>query len=399
MLVVPTGILLLLGVLKGWRDGNNALKRGKWYALIGASLVANLLVLWPLMQPYTKRAIPSSYEHYQQIVHTIPTIKSYFYSTRGSVVWEFFSDMNVQIQMWGQHQLFSGGVATVCLFLGFIWVVATLFRSNWRIFSLSTTQMLLITGLITFILFLRIDRVSAYLALYYIPGFSSLRSLTRIINIQLLFFAISVSFVFAAILKKSGKRNTVVFLLALGVLVLDNSFDGNGIFRKSKSEARERVSVLDDALSRIPDGSVFSYEPTNPDDLPIHHQLDAMLASQRHNLKTVNGYTATSPVEFSFYWHDPNAPNRNYWLSSQNLEFDSLFVVESPDSTHTVTPSEIQSSMSDKVQYEFGVRQMIRVIKSDSGWMESIRKKAEKQKIPVDSMIVLDAIWMVKNNE
>ncbi|HKL03162.1 MAG TPA: hypothetical protein VJ911_05780, partial [Cryomorphaceae bacterium] len=385
--------------IKGWKDGNTVLKRGKWYALMGASGVANLLVLWPLMQPYTKRAIPPSYEHYLRIVDTIPSIKSYFYSTSGSIVWEFLSDMNVKVEMWGQHQLFAGGVATVCLFIGFGWILLHLFRSKWKFASLSTGLMLLLTGLVTFILFLRVEGVSAYLSVYYIPGFTSMRSLTRILNVQLLFFAISVAFVFAGILKNSGKRNTIFFLIALGVVVLDNAFEADGVFRWSKSEARERVTVLDDVLSRIPDGSVFSYEPAEPDDLPIHYQLDAMLASQRHDLKTVNGYTATSPVEFAFYWHGPNAANRNYWLSKQILEFDSLYVVNSPTNLHTVTPEEIKTSMNDDVQYEYGVRQMIRVIKSDSGWMESIRKKAKKQQIPVDSMIVLDAIWMVKNSQ
>lgn len=399
MLVVPTALMLLLGMVKGHAAGNPVLKNWKWYVLLAASAVANLIILWPLMEPYTKRAIPPSYEHYQRIIDTIPSIKSYFYSNGGSLPWEFLSHMNVHVEMWGQHQLFAGGVATICLAIGFAWVLFHLYRSKWKITSLSPPLLLILTGLITFVLFLRIDSVSAYISVYYIPGFTSMRSLTRIINIQLLFFAISVAFVFSGLLKTTDKRNTLFFLIALGFLIADNSFYGHKTFRWSKDEAKARVSVLDKSLASIPDGSVFSYEPAEQTDLPIHYQLDAMLASQKHNLKTVNGYTATSPVEFSFFWHDPSAANRNYWLSHQNLTFDSLYIVDGSEDTQTVTPAEIKSTMNDATKYDYGVREMIRIIKTDNKWMETIKEKAKKQQIPVDSMIVLDAIWMVNNSE
>lgn len=399
MLVIPTGIMLLLGLVKGYTEGVPVLKSWKWYISIAVSAVANLLILWPLMEPYTKRAIPPSYEHYRRIIDTIPSIKSYFYSSRSSIPWEFLSDMNIQVEMWGQHQLFTGGVATVCLTIGFIWVLFHLYRSRLKIATLSAPLLLLVTGLITFVFFLRIDGVSAYISVYYIPGFTSMRSLTRIINIQLLFFALSVAFVFSGILKTTGKRNTLFFLIALGVLIADNSFNGHQTFRWSKDEAKARVAVLDHALASIPEGSVFSYEPAEQTDASIHYQLDAMLASQKHNLKTVNGYTATSPVEFSFFWHDPSAGNRNYWLSNQNLTFDSLYIVDGTANLKTVTPSEIKSTMNDATKYDYGIRQMIRVIKGDRDWMKTIKAKAKEQQIPVDSMIVLDAIWMVENSD
>lgn len=399
MLVVPTGVLLLLGLIKGYVEGENLLKRWKWYAFMLVSAVSNLIILWPLMSPYTKRAIPPSHEHYLSIFNTIPSLKSYLSSNSGSFLWEYLLNMKMYIGIPGSHQLFTGGIATVCMMVGFIWVVFHFFRSKFRIPSFSTALLILLTGLITFLLFLRIGEVSAYLALYYIPGFTSMRLLTRSINIQLLFFAFSVAFVFSGILKPNGKRNTIYFLLALGLLIVDNAFQAEETFRWSKSEAKERVTRLDGVLAKIPDGGVFSYEPADWEGSPVNYHLDAMLASQRHNLKTVNGYTASSPIEFSFFWRNPVASNRNFWLSHHNLTFDSLYVLDGSGNLQTVTPSEIKSTMNDATQYDYSVRQMMRVIMADRDWMKTIQEKAKKQQIPVDSMIVLDAIWMVENSE
>ena len=36
-------------------------------------------------------------------------------------------------------------------------------------------------------------------------------------------------------------------------------------------------------------------------------------------------------------------------------------------------------------------------MKTDKKWMEQIEKKAVLNKISVDSMIVLDAIWLIQN--
>jgi len=397
ILAIPVGILLMMLILKGCKERHPVLKRRGWYLFTLLSVFANLLFLWPLMSQYVKRAIHPTLEHYAGIIDTIPSIRSYFYSNSGSIPWEFLSEIENQVRFGGQHQLFPGGIAIFCMILSILWVVCRLFRSKWKADSFTTPVLLIITGLLTFVLFLRIDDVSAYLALYYIPGFTSMRALTRVINVQLVFFAVAVSFVFAAVLNKTVKNRAIVFLLAMGILVLDNSFFADGAFRWSKSEAEARVSILDDVLGNIPNGSIFSYEPVEQKDPAIHYQLDAMLAAQKHNLKTVNGYTATAPEKFAFFWHDPTESNRNFWLSDGELQLDLLYVVYGPSSVHTVSNEEIRSAMSDSLKYEYAVRQMVRAIKASNDWMEGIRERATTHPLSVDSLVVLDAIWALDN--
>ena len=50
-------------------------------------------------------------------------------------------------------------------------------------------------------------------------------------------------------------------------------------------------------------------------------------------------------------------------------------------------------------EVERGVETIIRLMKSDENWMKLIEKKAEKNGIPIDSMIVKDAKWILKKEK
>ena len=188
-----------------------------------------------------------------------------------------------------------------------------------------------LTFLITKLLFIRFGNISAYLFVYFLPGFSSMRSITRIINIDLLFFAIAATYVFSKIFKKETWLTIILFIIFLGLFITDNYFKPGKSYRTKKEIAYNRINPLVHLLKDVPEESVISYEPEKIENPVFQYQIDAMLVSQTCNLKTINGYSGNSPGEYSAFWHEINADSRNYWLTNMNLKPDTLYVITSKD--------------------------------------------------------------------
>ena len=57
----------------------------------------------------------------------------------------------------------------------------------------------------------------------------------------------------------------------------------------------------------------------------------------------------------------------------------------------------LQGRYEDPVEYDRKIQEVINRIKSDENWMKNVIEKAKEQNLPVDSMLVLDAIWVIEN--
>lgn len=57
----------------------------------------------------------------------------------------------------------------------------------------------------------------------------------------------------------------------------------------------------------------------------------------------------------------------------------------------------LQGHVEDPAEYNQKIQEVINRIKSDENWMKSVVEKAKEQDIPIDSMLVLDAQWVVEN--
>jgi hypothetical protein len=57
----------------------------------------------------------------------------------------------------------------------------------------------------------------------------------------------------------------------------------------------------------------------------------------------------------------------------------------------------LQGRVEDPMIYKQKVQDIIARIKSDENWLKNVKQKAEEQNIPLDSMLVLDAKWIIEN--
>lgn len=396
-LMVATVPILVLLVLRRWSTFVQRARRSLWWVSMVFSTAVGVVVLLPLILPYVRRSTEVGMTPYSEVVGTLPTISSYFFAKDGSLIWGFLENHGKDNPGWWDFQLFAGGVATLCLVAVTAGVLWKWSRVKFDVSRLSVPAVLSLGGIVVFLLFLRFgEALSAYAALYALPGFGAMRSLTRIINVELVFYAIATAWVFAAVLP-SAKKGVVAFAGFAGVLALlifDNYLPVDRHYHYSVDQARNRTQAIDSIFASIPAGSVVSYEPTELDGPSIHYQIDAMLAAQRHDLLTVNGYSATSPHGFDAYWRSPEPATRNWWLADKSLSFDTLYVVRSPGELLRGPIENIHPAPSTD---EIRVQDMIEHIRSDPEWMESIRAKATERDISVDSMLRLDAEWALKH--
>jgi hypothetical protein len=330
MLAIPISIFLFITLVQRWKSHRNTLQSTSWLLNACLSLFANMMLLAPVIYPYLHRGIAPSPDRFRQIFSTIPTLKSHFYSQFGSPIWEFLSKIGETYPAWWDHQLFAGGIATICLSVCFMLLTISLIKSNLKGIDQSLPMLWMLTAALTFLFFTRHNQWSLYWVIYYLPGFSALRSVTRIVNIELLFFAIAIAHIYQKVSPKKPYLKYSFFALSLTLLIADNKFDTKNSYRTDKTLANQRSFALDSIMATLPKGSVVSYEPEEKKPEFIYYHLDAMLSAQPHQLQVVNGYTASSPATFSPFWFELTPQARNAWLSTNKITFDTLYVIQTP---------------------------------------------------------------------
>jgi len=326
MLFIPISLLLLGILIYKRRLFRKNIRSVKWVSGMLFSIGFNLLFLWVLMHPYYIRAQEMPSPLLNTIIPTIPTVRSFFYSQKGSLFWNFLSSVGNDYPAFWDHQIFVGGMAMISLLLSFLLII---FRRKSKYLNNVYSPFLylmLIVGFLTFAFFIRFRGYTLYLLLLHIPGFSSMRSMGRIINVELIFFAIATAFISKILLEKYLTYRKLVFIGLCCFFVLDNYFKVGSSYCTDKALAQKRVYELGVKMKHIPPGSVISYEPLLTSSSIIFYQIDAMLASQNLNLKAVNGYSGTSPAGYTPYWENPNKNTRRQWFE-RNKYFGSVYII------------------------------------------------------------------------
>lgn len=329
MLSIPITVLLLLIIITRWKIFYNKIKDLKWVGMMVGSVIFNILIILPLMLPYFHRAQQTAFNNYENILVNIPTIKSHFFSQTGSILWKVFEKAGMDYPAWWDHQIYSGGIATICLLIfGFIFFAKIINTNFFHQVTINKSLIILFfTGLITFLFFIRFGNFSLYKIIFHVPGFAAMRAIQRIINIELIFFAIATSFVFNYILKKKKKFSILIFILFAGIIILDNYYKKDTSYRTNKQMSQARVNILLDKMKNIPAESIVVYEPEKKESNSFEYQIDAMLASQTLNLKTVNGYSGTSPVGYSDFWEKMNNNSLENWFKTKNYSSDTIYII------------------------------------------------------------------------
>lgn len=327
-LVVPIIALLLLALIFNRQKLMGLITNIKWLSYSVGGGVLNVLFLLPLMFPYYLRSKEGGLNDYVSIINTLPTVRSFFYSKNGSLLWDKLSQVGSDYPAAYDHQIFPGGIVMLSFVVfSFLILRNVLNKKKFRKNTIQlSTKVLFISAAITFLFFIRYQGLSFYTILFELPGFGSLRSLTRIVNLELLFFAIATTYVLTFVFDKYKKRTLPLFLVVILLFIVDNHFSGENSYRTEKGSAQHRVNVLIEKMRNIPEGSVVSYEPEF-DGGSTFYQIDAMLAGQSLGLKMINGYSAKSPPGYYTFWSEMTEESRKNWAIINNLKNEEIFVI------------------------------------------------------------------------
>lgn len=325
LMAIPLAVFFIALFIYKNKEARVRLKKRNWSLKMAASVVVSLLALAPLLYPYLKYASKFA-PSYKDVLPTIPTPESWFFSVPESFSWPFLESSGFHLPAFWNHYLFPGGLPTIAYFVITPAIMILLLQRSEKWNTLSPPlRIMLITGFICFFLFLRFGNFSLYKLIYLIPGLSAIRDVTRIVNIMLLFFGFSLAFILTYFHKNYRKWNFVLFPVLLFLLILDNYVNDHQVYRISLNDSVKRTELLTQALQQLPEGAVFSYEPDTLTKQAFVYQLDAMMAAQNLQLKTLNGYSGNAPACF-FPWATAlNAESRQHFLDGKPI--GKLYVI------------------------------------------------------------------------
>jgi hypothetical protein len=303
LLLVTLFFFYIVSLIYQYKILRTKIKESSWWLFMLSSVAINTLLMIPLMLPYVEKVSVSTVSPYWEVVNSVPSIRSFFYVHHGNYVWKFLEHTGDLYDAYWDHQIFPGGLALIS-FLLFVIIITKkyLFKKN-EFENEHRTRMvvLLFTSLILFISFLRFQDYTIYRFIYNIPGFDSMRALQRIINIELLFFAIAFAFICNFIFKQSKTLNFIFFLVGLFIFYVDNSINYVAVDSYEKSIAFKRIETLNRKISHLKKGSIISYEPDTVVKSVIYYQLDAMISAQENEMICLNNYTSNPPDFYSYY--------------------------------------------------------------------------------------------------
>lgn len=269
---------------KDWRqvllgDGHEILYRV--LLLVAAAAILQLylfppyLVVWRMLnltQPFSIQLL------------LLPRLSSYLLPAGDAVCWQWLHNQIPIDAYKDEHALFTG-IAALTTTLAAAWALCRKRERHPLLLSAFLCWLILI------VFSLQIGDFCLYKTLRgIVPGLNSLRSMTRIILVLLLFQAIFVAWAVDRL--KDGKFKRWLFLF-LPVLILEGMVL-HPQYCYDKKQEQAKVDRIAAQLKELPPRSVFIRFADPPEPGP-ETNLYAMLAAQQTGMITVNGYSGHNP--------------------------------------------------------------------------------------------------------
>ena len=255
-------------------------------------IAAFLLALVALFRPYELASktyrFPRSWTDASEM---LPRVQSYFIADN-DILWQPFASIIAPltakiVQYRWEHQLFIGIPAIILLVVGFLWRFRSPHRKMVFLFIAAAAILVLLT--------LNIKGHTVYKFLWALPGFSSIRAITRVILVMMWPIALFISVEADALLRISVKPYifTSLVILLLGLTVAESTFYNHQTF--SKADAQARLQNLKAQIPTTLPKDPILYVWNSGKDPDYATELDGMLLSQDLDWPTLDGYSGNAP--------------------------------------------------------------------------------------------------------
>jgi hypothetical protein len=252
-------------------------------AISGLTLALVLLFL-----PYVRVMQTYDFGWSTDIIYLmLPRPRSYFLADNAAL-WGRLSTKILGVPMRHEHQLFPG--VAVCLLA----VIGLLFNKHFKGHDhvwASFAAMLLLGA---FTLLFRGE--SFYTLIWELPGFNSIRAVTRVILVLMWPLSVFVAWVASGLAGKKSWVSQAVLYLLLALLIAESGFYQHTTF--AKAETQSRIAELRVKLPAAPPADPILYVKWNGQRASLVTELDSMLLAQELGWPTVNGYSGNLPPNY-----------------------------------------------------------------------------------------------------
>lgn len=291
---------------------------------LGIILLGGLL-MYPLMAPYLEVANTMGTRNFEQVATSLPRLRSYFFASPAPVLWNFlYHHSAYSFHGWWNHFLFPG----ILPWLGIL--IAPFLLLSGKTENKKLISVLLLGFLLSVLFCLNINGFTFYKVIYSLPGFSSMRSLDRIINTQIMFFVLISVFVFKELSLSTKKMKWIVMSLP-ALVVVDNLFipwpwdvkcyekqHSQNMIKDIKEIIEKQYNPAYNAIAFIPIKSANTDGVTYEDIVATH--INTMIASQDLNISCVNAYTGFEPGNQLDFFYNINDSALQNWCNFNNSD-------------------------------------------------------------------------------
>jgi hypothetical protein len=282
-----------------------------------------VIILLPIAIPYLRMHHITGPRNFNDVFLTVPFPLSFFFSTNASVPWRFLSEVGIRDNWaWWDQQIFIGLIPWLALTMTIFFCLKSPFRKNNK-----TLFAILVTLLLCILITLRIGNFTLFKWISKIPGFTSLGTVPRVMNIYLLFFALVMCMFINAVVKKN---RTSWFSLLLVMILFDNFSRPSETGTINKLDSQNRLLHITDQLKNVSwEGkAAFAYMPKKIEKVSdAYVQLDGMMASQLIHKACINGYSSTAPGGFGPFWREYNEESLNVWLDFNKMDHSTIVII------------------------------------------------------------------------
>ncbi len=290
-----------------------------------SAIVISSALLLPLMLPYYENSKIHGLKAFDEVTDTLPLLRSYFFTSKDPVFWQFLSEHGTKINLYWCHFLFLGALPWIAILLSPIVIFSKKVVKHQKQIILA-----LLLGLALSMFFtLNFISWTPYELIYNIPGFSSMRSVNRIINTEVVFFILILVFVFKELIRvNTGFRRIILILPVL--VVLDNLIYPQNIMRFDKQASVNEIenvkaNIIIQNKNNLPAIAYMPFKNTEAQNTYLH--ISAMLATQELGLSCVNAYTGSYPKGYYNFWSKMDVPSYDHWVNLNKSDHQKIQII------------------------------------------------------------------------
>jgi hypothetical protein len=307
-------------------------KKAKILGMHFAAIVLGGILLAPIVIPYLKVAHTIGTHNFNDVYDSIPRLRSYFFTTQAPVIWRFLYQYSAySFPNWWNHFLFPGALP----WLGILFMPLIFFRRKIEIKKKYFIGFISLGFFLSFIFCLNIQGFTLYKIIFRLPGFSSMRSMDRIINVEIMYFILIFVFVFRELFLTNKIMKWIIMSFP-ALVIMDNHIEVWDIKRYDKAESQSKIKDIREVIKNQYDKhslaiayiSIYNaVETLDENKKLVEVNLSVMLATQELDIPCVNAYTGFSPGNYSDFFLHPDIQTLNSWCEFVKTDCKHIQIV------------------------------------------------------------------------